>query len=103
VYQAKNIADDTGLTSTVNPWPFVAASYQLPESAKSAFVGRALVVEHVTLRVMRVNGIEPARPDPSVKLYVSTPLVHESKCSVAVPTATPLVTGGALKLPPTLR
>ena len=80
-----------------DPWGFH------PESAKSAFVGRALVVEHVAFCVRRVSAIAPERPDPSAKSYVSCPDVHESNRSVAVPTGTPFVTGGPLKLPPTFR
>ena len=57
----------SGLYSTVNPCPLVAGSYQFPENAKSALDGRALVVEHVTFWVMRVSGMVPVRPEPSVK------------------------------------
>src|SRR4029434_757602 len=49
---------------------------------------------------MRVNGIVPLRPEPSAKVYDNWPLLHVSKLSVAVPTETPFVIGGALKLPP---
>ena len=66
VYQAKNKMLETGLTSIVNPCPLVAASYQFPERAKSAFVGRMLVSEQVSFWVRRVSGIIPERPEPSV-------------------------------------
>ena len=68
VYQAANTVLETGLTSTVSPWPDVAGAYQFPDRAKSAFVGRELVVEQVTFCVSRVNGMVPVRPVPSVKL-----------------------------------
>src|SRR6266478_1337404 len=68
VYQAEKNVPEFGLTSAVNPWPDVAAPpYQFPERAKSAFEGRAVVIEQVTFCVRRVsNCIAPARPDPSV-------------------------------------
>ena len=70
VYQAAKNAPEFGLTSTVNPWPDVAApSYQFPERAKSALVGYGVVVEQVTFCVRRVNGIVPVRPVPSVNVY----------------------------------
>ena len=55
VYQAKYSTGAFGLTSTMKPCPDVDGLYQLPESAKSALVGRAVVVEHVTLGVSRVS------------------------------------------------
>ena len=98
VYQAKKSAFEFGLTSTVIPYPEVAGSYQFPEKPKSAFVGRALVVEHVTFCVRRVNGMLPVRPEPSVKLYERRPLVHKSKLIVAVPTAVDAVTQATVRL-----
>ena len=58
------------------------------------------MTEQVTFGSRRVNGIVPARPEPSVKVYDRCPLEHVSKLNVAVPTACALVAGGALKLPP---
>ena len=101
VYQAANTVPEFGLTSTVNPWPDVAAAYQFPDKAKSAFVGCEVAVEQVTFCVRRVSAMVPARPVPSVKLYDRSPLLQVSKLNVAVPTACELVIGGALKLPPT--
>ena len=66
VYQVRNNARDCGFTSNTKPCPDVAASYQLPDSAKSAFVGGVPPETHVTFIVRRVRGIEPARPLPSV-------------------------------------
>jgi hypothetical protein len=43
----------------------------------------------------------PVRPEPSVKPYDNRPFVQVEKLSVALPTATPFVVGGALKFPPT--
>src|SRR5271169_949342 len=100
VYQAANSAPESGLTSTVKPWPDVVGSYQFPEWAKSVLVGNGVVVAQVTFCVRRVNGMFPVRPEPSVKLYESCPLVHVAKLSVAVPTACAMVVGNALKLPP---
>jgi hypothetical protein len=71
VYQATKTAAELGFTSTVKPWPEVAAVNQFPEKPKSAFVGRALVVEHVSFCNRRVNGMVPVRPDPSVNVYAS--------------------------------
>ena len=71
VYQAAKNAPEFGLTSTVNPCPDVAGSYQFPDRAKSALVGCGVVVEQVTFCVRRVNGIVPVRPVPSVKVYDS--------------------------------
>jgi hypothetical protein len=99
VYQARNAVPEFGLISTVMPWPEVAGSYQFPESEKSAFTNELLVGEHVTLRIKRVNAMVPLAL-PSSNRYDSTPLVHESKLSKALPTACAVVIGGALKLPP---
>jgi len=85
------------------PCPEVAGPNQLPDSAKSAFVGRALPASQVTFCVRRLSFIEPVRPEPSVNAYDSEPVVQLSKASVAVPTAAPVVIGGAAKLPPVLR
>ena len=57
-------------------------------------------MEQVTFWVRRVNRMVPVRFVPSVKLYVSWPLVQVLKLNVALPTACALVTGGRLKLPP---
>jgi hypothetical protein len=68
VYQAKKSSREPGLTSTVKPCPDNVGTYQFPERAKSALVGRAFVVEQVWLLVSRVNGMVPERPEPSVKV-----------------------------------
>jgi hypothetical protein len=95
VNQDRKNALEFGATSAVNPCPAVAApAYQLPESAKSALVGYAFVTEQVTLGKRRVNGIAPARPDPSVKMYDSSPWEQVSRLNVAVPTSSAAVAGG---------
>ena len=90
-----------GFNSTINPCPDVAALYQLPDSAKSALLGRAVVAEQVTLGVRRTIGMMPFRPLPSLNAYVNCPRSQLVKLSVAVPTACTVVVGGAWKLPPT--
>jgi hypothetical protein len=67
VYQAKNKMPASGFTSTVMPWPDVAGSNQLPDSAKSAFVAGVPLGSQVTFGVSRVSAIEPDRFVPSVK------------------------------------
>lgn len=91
----------TKLTSTVKPCPDLALPpNQFPERANSPLVGYGVAMEQVTFWVRRVNRMVPVRFVPSVKLYVSWPLVQVLKLNVALPTACALVTGGALKLPP---
>ena len=73
----------------------------MPDNAKSALVGRALEVEHVTLGVMRVREMTPERPEPSsLNEYENCPLSHEENDNVPVPTCCAAVAGAALKLPP---
>jgi hypothetical protein len=52
---------------------------------------------------MRVIGMLPLRPLPSENEYVNVPFVQSVKVTVPEPTTVPFVTGGASKLPPTLR
>src|SRR5262245_53992180 len=101
VYHVQNRTPAAGLSSNTKPWPEVPSANQLPEYAKSAFVGRADVVEHVTLGARRVSAIAPVRP--SMNEYESVPLSHVVAVNVAMPTALLVVAGGASKLPPTLR
>src|SRR6185437_2819616 len=68
VYHAKNTIGDSGFTSNTKPCPEVAGANQLPDSAKSAFCAGAPPTTHVTLGVMRVIGMTPARPLPSLNV-----------------------------------
>src|SRR4051812_4394381 len=92
-----------GFNSKTNPCPDVLGENQLPEYAKSALVERACVVEHVTFGVSRVSGIEPLRFDPSLNAYDMTAASQADAVNVTEPTISLCVTGGAAKLPPTLR
>ena len=88
-------------TSTAHPpCPDVAASNQFPERAKSALVEFALVVSQVTFCVRRFNGIVPRAPGAIREAVRKLTARARVEAQRGAADQCPVVTGGALKLPP---